>query len=243
MKNMNILVALILTVLMLAGSTVAYAGTYVSDPVSPSISKPAVQEQPEAAATPAPEVSETPAPSEELPVEGVPETEAVVTTESENGTVNIRAAASLDAEIIGQLSSNDRVAVLGVEGDWTKVRADGVVGYIFSKYLQVNVPESASEAGETVEPVAAPASDRSIRIQAKRDGSGDLAIGDKIVLTATLSGYEGLDYEIQWQTTDSSSGAWSDIPGANGITYTIELNEENYTHFYRATAIINESAG
>lgn len=241
MKNTNKLVALFLTVLMLAGSTVAYAGTYVSDPVSPNISKPATEEQPEAEATLAPEAGEETAPPAEEPVEEQ-SAEAVVKTESENGSVNIRAAASTDAEIIGQLSSNDRVVVLGVEGDWTKVRANGVVGYVFSKYLQVSEPEPTTKPEETVAPEVTPAPDRSIRIQASRDGSGDLATGDKIVLTATLSGYEGLDYQIQWQTSESSSGAWSDIPGAHGATYTIELNEDNYTHFYRATAIVNEPA-
>jgi hypothetical protein len=58
MKNTSKLVALILTVLMLAGSTVAYAGTYVSDPVSPNISKPTAEVQPGAEATPAPETVE-----------------------------------------------------------------------------------------------------------------------------------------------------------------------------------------
>jgi uncharacterized protein YgiM (DUF1202 family) len=127
-------------------STVAYAGTYVSDPVSPNISKPTAEAEPEA--TPAPEAEVTPAPEtggevapEELPAEETPEIEAVVTTESDNGSVNIRAAASMDAEVIGQLNSNDRVVVLSVEGEWTKIRANGVVGYVYSSYLKVSEPE------------------------------------------------------------------------------------------------------
>jgi hypothetical protein len=195
MKNTNKLVALILTVLMLVGSTVAYADTYASDPVSPNISISTMEEQPEAEptstpeaseqiapteatvevqpeteatpapeagevttteepvkeqlepeATPAPEAGEVAAPAEEneveQPTQEAPETEAAVTTESENDTVDIHAAASTDAEIIGQLSSNDRVVMLGVEGDWTKIRANGVVGYVFSKNLQVSAPEA-----------------------------------------------------------------------------------------------------
>ena len=228
MKNTNKLVALILTVLMLAGSTVAYAGTYVSDPVSPSISKPAAQEQPEAAATPAPEVGETPAPSEEPPVGEAPETEAVVTTESENGTVNIRAAASMDADIIGQLSSNDRVTVLGIEGDWTKIQANGVVGYVYSKYLSLPEPEEQNEVSSAVE--------QRINITANRD-LGSLVPGDVLTLSAELIGFEGVDYALNWQVT-RDGGDWEDIAGATGTTLTIDITEAHNGCSWRLQAKI-----
>ena len=232
MKNTK-LVALILTVLMLAGSTVAYAGTYVSDPVSPSISKPAAQEQPEATTTPAPEVGETPAPSEEPPVGEAPETEAVVTTESENGKVNIRAAASMDADIIGQLSSNDRVTVLGVEGDWTKVRVDGVVGYVFSSYLRASEPALTPAPEETPVPEDVPAEEAPERSATILVGaSGAVHYGDSITLTAVLSGYEGVNYTITWQVRDAG-GAWNDISGASGLNYSFELSPESMDDEWR----------
>ena len=237
MKNTNKLVALILTVLMLAGSTVAYAGTYVSDPVSPNISKPATQEQPVAEATPAPEAGEVTPPAEEVveeqPAEEAPQTEAVVKTESENGSVNIRAAASTDAEIIGQLSSNDRVVVLGVEGDWTKIRANDVVGYVFSSYLQASEPELTPAPEETPVPEEVPAEEapeRSATIQV--GASGAVHYGDSITLTAVLSGYEGVNYTIAWQVRDAG-GSWNDISGASGLNYSFELSPENLDDEWR----------
>lgn len=80
--------------------------------------------------------------------------------------------------------------------------------------------------------------DRSIRIFAKWNEDKALEVGDKIVLTAVLHGYEGLEYEIQWQVADSSNGEWKDIAGENDTTYTIELDADNYSCFYRATVII-----
>ena len=192
MKPMNKLVALILALLMLAGSTVAYAGTYVSDPISPNITNPSAQEQPEAEATPAPEAEATPAPEaeatptpeasvepalEEQPVEEAPEPEAVVTTESEDGRVNIRAAASLDAEIIGYLNRNDRVVMLGVEGDWTRIRANGVVGYIYSKYLQIAEPEPTIVPEETLAPEEA--EQAPFESQYLRDEQGELILDEQ----------------------------------------------------------------
>lgn len=243
MRNTRKLVALILALMLLSGAPAAFASTYVSDPVSPSISGlPSGDAQPEGEATPAPEatpVSEvTPAPEVSAEPTPAPEgTDAVVATENENGSVNIRAAASIDSEIIGTLTSGMSVTVLGVEGDWTHVNAGGIVGYVFSKYLKASAPEA------TVAPEAAALPERSIRILAKREGDGEIAFGDKIVLTAELTGYEGLEYKIQWQSAKSSSGDWSDIAGANGTTYTIELSESNYTDFYRATVIISGFEG
>lgn len=253
MKNTNKLVALILAVLMLVGSTVAYASDTVSDLVSPNISIPAMEEQPESEATPAPQAGDeiapaevtveeqpvaaaTPAPEaggetdpanvtvEEQPVaeatpapeageetdpanvtvdeqpvaeatpalEGTAPAEVTVneqpvaeatptpeqtapavvvveeqpvatpapeigetptpTVTTESGAIDIRAAASADAEIIGQLSGNDHVVVLSVEGDWTKIRANGVEGYVFSKQLQVTASGATPVPVETVAP-------------------------------------------------------------------------------------------
>lgn len=251
MKNMKVLVALSLTFLMLIGPTTVHAETYISDPISPDITKPS--EEPEAEPTPAFEGEPSPVPEaikepdpEERPTEEASETEAVIQTEDENGSVNIRAAASMDAEIIGQMSRGDRVVVLGLKGDWAKIRANGTVGYVFSKYVNITGPEStpADEEAPTTEVAPAPEAtlppDRSIRIQASRDGSDDLESGEKITLTAYLAGYEGLDYRIQWQFSESASGKWYDISDANRETHTIVLNEDNYSFFYRATVIINE---
>jgi len=159
-KKMNKLAALILALLMLVSATTAFAGTYVSDPVSPTISKPDDGgQQPELEATPAPEgeavLEPTPAPEGEQIAEETPapqEIEATVQTESEGGSVNIRAAASTDSEILGQLDNSARVTVLGVEGDWAIIRADSITGYVFSKYLALSMPEETSVIEETAVP-------------------------------------------------------------------------------------------
>lgn len=223
MKNTYKLVALILTLLMLAGPAVAYAGTYVSDPVSPSISKPSAQEQqPEAEATPAPEASEEPA-VEEQPAGEAPETEAVVATESEDGRVNIRAAASADAEIIGHLNRNDRVKVLAVEGDWTKIRADGIVGYVFSKYLQADAPETMPA---TIK--------REVRISTTLGSV--VNVGDPVTMNCELIGFDGLTVRLQWQ--QNTGAGWRDVAGANGLSFSYIASEETVNSQWRVQVTI-----
>jgi hypothetical protein len=232
MKNTNKLVALILALLLLAGAPAAFARTYVSDPVSPSISGSSSGDaKPEAEATPA--LEETPAPDAtlmpETGAEPTPAPEAVITTEDENGTVNIRAAASTDAEIVGTLTGGMNVTVLGVEGSWTHIRADGIVGYVYSKYLNAPEPVEQTEA--------APAVEQKINVTANRD-PGNLKPGDVLTLSAELIGFEGVGYSLNWQVK-RDGGDWEDVGGATGTTLTIDITESDNGGSWRLQAEIN----
>lgn len=74
------------------------------------------------------------------PVAAVPtalaEGTAVVTLEQSGSTLNLRAAASTSATIIGRLHHGDRVTVLSESNGWSRIEADGLTGYVSSRYLQ-----------------------------------------------------------------------------------------------------------
>ena len=54
-----------------------------------------------------------------------------------DGYLNVRSAPSSKSTIVGTLRNGPEGAeLLGVEGSWSKVRVNGVVGYVFSNYLQ-----------------------------------------------------------------------------------------------------------
>jgi len=54
-----------------------------------------------------------------------------------DGYLNVRAQPTTKSQIVGRLSNGPEGAeLLGVEGNWSKVRVNGVVGYVSSKYLQ-----------------------------------------------------------------------------------------------------------
>ena len=60
-----------------------------------------------------------------------------VYSNSYDGYLNVRSAPSTKAQIVGKLKNGPVGAeLLGVEGSWSRVRVNGVVGYVASKYLQ-----------------------------------------------------------------------------------------------------------
>lgn len=60
-------------------------------------------------------------------------------------------------------------------------------------------------------------------------------IGTMITLTAELTGFEGKEYTLQWQySTDLQE--WHDEAGANGLSFTYELNEQTELYTWRVVA-------
>lgn len=54
-----------------------------------------------------------------------------------DGYLNVRLKPTSKSQIVGTLHNGPEGAeLLGVEGKWSKVRVNGVVGYVFSSYLQ-----------------------------------------------------------------------------------------------------------
>lgn len=60
--------------------------------------------------------------------------------------------------------------------------------------------------------------------------------GDQITMTASVTGYDGVDYSFQWQqSTDETN--WESISGANSDKYTFTLNEETSVLYWRVILI------
>lgn len=52
-----------------------------------------------------------------------------------DGNLNIREAASTEADVVGKMPNNAGCEILGVEGEWTKIKSGKVEGYVKSEYL------------------------------------------------------------------------------------------------------------
>lgn len=57
-------------------------------------------------------------------------------------TVKLRSGASLDSKLVMLLSVNDKVEVLGQEGDWYKVKYKENTGYVYKDYIKVKQTET-----------------------------------------------------------------------------------------------------
>ena len=66
-----------------------------------------------------------------------PATSPMVYSNCYDGYLNVRQAPTTKSQIVGKLKNGyEGAELLGVEGSWSKVRVNGVVGYVASKYLQ-----------------------------------------------------------------------------------------------------------
>lgn len=71
----------------------------------------------------------------------------------------------------------------------------------------------------------------SVAISAESDV---VELGGDMVLTAVLTGFEDLNYTLQWQfSTDNAN--WADVDGATGSTLRVQMNEENRDYFWRVS--------
>lgn len=59
--------------------------------------------------------------------------------------------------------------------------------------------------------------------------------GTMITMTAELVGFENVDYTLQWQYSVDGK-EWFNEPGANGATFTFELNETTVQYYWRVVA-------
>ena len=73
--------------------------------------------------------------SEFLQMEESAEGQEVVGTVTANTNVNVRAAASETAELMGILVGSETAELLGTEGDWCKIRFEGKVGYVKAEFV------------------------------------------------------------------------------------------------------------
>ena len=67
-----------------------------------------------------------------------------------NGTLNVRAEANEDAEVVGKLYKNGAATVLETLDGWYKIESGSVVGYVSADYVIVGDETACKEASERV---------------------------------------------------------------------------------------------
>ena len=102
--------------------------------------------------------------------------------------------------------------------------------------VEEEINEEQTEVEEEVEEFVLP-EERSVSFRIYWDGK--IAVGETAHFVATLIGYEGLDYTIQWQQSYDGEENWEDIEGANEATMDIVATEEMKNIYYRVIVIIH----
>lgn len=145
----------------------------------------------------------------ELPEDNIP-----TVTETEDGTV-------ID---MGETAEEP---VEGEEANADKPEEDGELDEDFILPEEGELPEEDAEP----EIPEIDFSTLSVAISAESDV---VELGGDMVLTAILTGFEDLNYTLQWQfSTDNAN--WANVDGATGSTLRVQMNEENRDYFWRVS--------
>lgn len=144
----------------------------------------------------------------------LPEGDGPTVTETEDGTV-------ID---MGETAEEP---VEGEEANADKPEEDGELDEDFILPEEGELPEEDAEP----EIPEIDFSTLSVAISAESDV---VELGGDMVLTAVLTGFEDLNYTLQWQfSTDNAN--WADVDGATGSTLRVQMNEENRDYFWRVS--------
>lgn len=144
----------------------------------------------------------------------LPEGDGPTVTETEDGTV------------IG-MGETAEEPVEGEEANADKPEEDGELDEDFILPEEGELPEEDAEP----EIPEIDFSTLSVAISAESDV---VELGGDMVLTAVLTGFEDLNYTLQWQfSTDNAN--WADVDGATGSTLRVQMNEENRDYFWRVS--------
>lgn len=144
----------------------------------------------------------------------LPEGDGPTVTETEDGTV-------ID---MGETAEDP---VEGEEANADKIEEDGELDEDFTLPEEGELPEEDAEP----EIPEIDFSTLSVSISAESDV---VELGGDMVLTAVLTGFEDLNYTLQWQfSTDNEN--WADVDGATGSTLRVQMNEENRDYFWRVS--------
>jgi len=122
----------------------------------------------------------------------------------------------------------------------------GITPYDFSQpvespvYIRARVREDAEVAPEATAENTTP---KSVIVTTSYD-TETLQLGSQITLTATLTGYEGLNYTCYWQYAAASSdgsiiGEWQNAQSGD-LSFTYVLTEKNLLTAWRMCVTVNE---
>ena len=135
-------------------------------------------------------------------------------TETEDGTV-------ID------MGETAEAPVEGEDANAEKPEEDGELDEDFTLPEEGELPEEDAEP----EIPEIDFSTLSVAISAESDV---VELGGDMVLTAILTGFEDLNYTLQWQfSTDNAN--WANVDGATGSTLRVQMNEENRDYFWRVS--------
>ena len=144
----------------------------------------------------------------------IPDGDGPTVAETEDGTV-------ID------MGETAEAPVEGEDANAEKPEEDGELDEDFTLPEEGELPEEDAEP----EIPEIDFSTLSVAISAESDV---VELGGDMVLTAILTGFEDLNYTLQWQFSADNAN-WANVDGATDFTLRVQMNEENRDYFWRVS--------
>lgn len=141
------------------------------------------------------------------------------------------AEASAESAVVAEIPAGDILYVKTIEAEWSYAVYGEFEGYVRTSKIALYNEESTPEEEEII---------RKITVRTSADSAEVIYGGDEITLYANLIGFEDDLYTLQWQYTKDGGATVCNIDGANDLTYSFIINDENVTWLWRiCVTIIN----
>lgn len=125
--------------------------------------------------------------------------------ELSSSTLNLRASASTDSEVLAQIPNGQKLTVTGTTGSWAKVTYNGTTGYVSADFIRFGTPAATSTAKATTSSATKTAvvklssGSLNMRSSASTDASvlAQIPNGQSVKVSETSSGWAKVTYNGQ----------------------------------------------
>ena len=143
-------------------------------------------------------------------------------------SLNVRAEADSESELVGKLRKGDRATVLEIGDEWTKIESGELVGYVKNEYCIYGV-EALAYAKENCETIAT-ATAEGLRVREEMSTESRikkrLEEGDKMVVDTTATVEDGWVAVLYREKTCYVSAEYVEVALSVGTGMTMEEIEE-----------------
>ena len=125
---------------------------------------------------------------------------------------------------VGAVEDGSAITVVATDGEWALALIDGGLYYVMNAYIAAGDAQPDPEESPSVDAGALRAAADAVTITMQA-ASDVLIYGDHITLTAQIP-EELAHANIQWQQS-VSGGEWQSLPGQNGASMDVVLDENS----------------
>ena len=141
----------------------------------------------------------------------------------------LQAEPSETSEVLAMIPAGELLYVKEITPEWSYAVYGELEGYVLTAKIALYNGETTPEEEEII---------RTIKVSSSVDGLEAVYAGTEVVLTATLTGFDGETVTYQWQTTPDGGATILDIEGATNASYAFVVDDTNANHLWRVKVTV-----